>query len=352
MRWQAQQLVSQFGGELRGDAGHVVSRIATLANADSESLSFLANAKYRLQLETTRAGVVIVREIDLSHVPRGTTAIVTDNPYFFYAQVSTLFALEPPSDGIDSSAKIHPTAKIGKSVHIGAQVVVGPGVLVHDSAVLHPGVVLQQGVQIGARTVLHPRVVVYHDCEIGQDCILHSGVVIGSDGFGFAPHHGQWKKIQQLGRVVIGDQVEIGANTTIDRGAIDDTVIERGCKLDNQIQIAHNVRIGENTVMAACVGVAGSAVIGKGCMIGGSAGILGHLEIADGTTVSAMSLVTRSLTDPGMYTGVFPLMSNRDWERSAVLVRQLESRMAQIKERLSKLESRDESQISKENNHE
>ena len=186
----------------------------------------------------------------------------------------------------------------------------------------------------GEDTVLHPGVVVYHECNIGERCILHAGTVIGADGFGFARESHGWSKIAQLGRVVIGDDVEIGANCTIDRGAIEDTEIGRGCKLDNQIQVGHNVRIGEHTAIAGCVGIAGSATIGRGCMIGGGAGILGHLQVCDGAVISAMTLVTRSITQPGLHTGVFPLMPNAQWERAAATLKQL----PELRERLRRLE--------------
>jgi UDP-3-O-[3-hydroxymyristoyl] glucosamine N-acyltransferase len=331
----AAQLVKQFGGTLVGNEETKVSKLGTLAEADKYSLSFLANPKYRSQLKQTQAAIVLIQESAQSDLPVNVTAIVCDQPYLYYARVSQLFGQPLPPATIHPSATIHPTAIIGQRVSIGANVCVDDGSSIEDDCVLMANVVVGSNCSIGKNSQLYPNVTVYHGCSIGEHCIVHSGAVIGADGFGFAPSEQGWQKITQVGGVVIGNRVEIGANTCIDRGAIGDTQIGDGCKLDNQIQIAHNVKVGANTVMAACVGVAGSAVIGERCMIGGAAGILGHLSIADGVTISAMSLVTRSIAEPGMYTGVFPLMPNREWERSAVIVRQLD----QLRGRIKALES-------------
>jgi UDP-3-O-[3-hydroxymyristoyl] glucosamine N-acyltransferase len=331
----AAQLVNQFGGILVGDKEAKVSKLGTLAEADKFSLSFLANPKYRNQLKQTQAAIVLIQESARSDLPGSATAIVCEQPYLYYARVSQLFGQPLPPVSIHPSATIHPSAVIGDGVSIGANVCIDAGSSIEDQCVLMANVVVGKNCSIGKNSQLYPNVTVYHGCSIGEHCIVHSGAVIGADGFGFAPSEQGWQKITQVGGVVIGNRVEIGANTCIDRGAIGDTQIGDGCKLDNQIQIAHNVKVGANTVMAACVGVAGSAVIGERCMIGGAAGILGHLSIADGVTISAMSLVTRSIAEPGMYTGVFPLMPNREWERSAVIVKQLE----QLRGRIKALES-------------
>lgn len=327
----AAQLVERFGGMLIGDAQTKVSKLGSLAESDKHSLSFLSNAKYRAQLKQTQAAIVLIQESACIDLPTGTTAIVCLQPYLYYAKVSQLFGPTKPPSGIHSSASIDPTATIGKTVSIGANVCIAAGVTIGDHCSLMGNVVIGENCTIGHHCLIYPNVTIYHGCSIGDHCIVHSGAVIGADGFGFAPSEQGWQKITQLGGVVIGSHVEIGANTCIDRGAIGDTQIGNGCKFDNQIQIAHNVKVGANTVMAACVGVAGSATIGEGCMIGGAAGILGHLSIADGVTISAMSLVTRSIAEPGMYTGVFPLMPNREWERSAVIVRQLDQLRGRIK---------------------
>ena len=231
-------------------------------------------------------------------------------------------------------ASVEPGARIGADGRIGAGAVIEAGALVGDGSTIGPGAVVGAGVHLGEGARIAANVTIYPDCQIGRAVIVHAGTVIGSDGFGFAREQGRWVKIPQLGRVVIGDDVEIGANCTIDRGALDDTVIGDGCKLDNLIQIAHNVRIGAHSALAGCVGVAGSARIGQRCMIGGGAGILGHLEICDDVVISAMSLVASSISKPGFYTGVFPLQENRDWEKSGVLVRQL----PQMRQRLRELE--------------
>jgi UDP-3-O-[3-hydroxymyristoyl] glucosamine N-acyltransferase len=339
IHYTAKQLVEQFGGRLAGDPEKQISSLGTLELATEDCLGFLANPKYREQLRKTKAGVVLVSDAALDAVPAHCTAIVTPNPYLYFAKVTGLFKRPSGVPGIHSSAVIDSSAIIGRGVHIAAGVVIGAGSTVGDGVSLASHVVIGENCQIGSGTQIYPNVSIYEGSRIGERCIIHSGVIIGADGFGFAPAgDAGWQKIEQLGRVIVGDDVEIGANTTIDRGTIEDTVIERGCKLDNQIQIAHNVRVGEFTVIAACVGVAGSATIGKRCMIGGAAGILGHLSIADGTTISAMSLVTRTLAEPGMYTGVYPLMSNRDWERSAVTVRKLDDlrdRVLQLEKQLA-----------------
>jgi UDP-3-O-[3-hydroxymyristoyl] glucosamine N-acyltransferase len=327
----AGQLIQQFGGSLIGSESTKVSKLGTLADADQHSLSFLANAKYRSQLKQTRAAVVLIPANAQSDLPDGITAIVCDQPYLYYAKVSQLFGPPTPLPSLDPSASIHPSAKVGKHVSICANVSIGADASIGDHCVLMANTVVGESCSIGSHSQLYPNVTIYHGCLIGEHCIIHSGAVIGADGFGFAPSEQGWQKITQVGGVVIGNHVEIGANTCIDRGAIGDTIIGDGCKLDNQIQIAHNVKIGSNTVMAACVGVAGSAVIGDNCLIGGAAGILGHLSIVDGVTISAMSLVTRSISEPGMYTGIFPLMPNREWERSAVVVRQLDQLRGRIK---------------------
>ena len=224
------------------------------------------------------------------------------------------------------------------SVSIGAQVSVGQGVSIGENVVIHPGCVIGDGVTLGADTVLYPNVTVYAGCQLGQRVIVHSGTVIGADGFGFAPDGGRWLKIPQIGRVIIGDDVEIGANTSIDRGALDDTIIGNGCKLDNQIQIGHNCVIGEHSVIAGCVGIAGSTRLGKGCMLGGAAMILGHLEIADGTIISPGSMVMKSITKAGKYTALFPLEEHGNWLRNAAHVRQLASLAERVRELEKKLE--------------
>ena len=274
------EICAQLGGRVLGDGAVCISQISTLEHANSAQISFLTNSKYHAQLVTTLAGAVILGEADAdaTDLPR----IISANPYAYFAKVSALLNPVPevkpgvhPCAVIGEGAVIDPTASVLATAVIGTRVVIGAHTVIGE------GCSIGDNVQIGSGVRLYPRVVIYHDCVIGDNLIAHSGVVIGADGFGIAMDEGRWIKIPQIGRVVIGNDVEIGANTTIDRGALDDTVIEDGVKLDNQIQIAHNVRIGAHTAIAGCVGIAGSTTIGKYCQIGGSAGILGHLKIAD-----------------------------------------------------------------------
>jgi UDP-3-O-[3-hydroxymyristoyl] glucosamine N-acyltransferase len=325
------EIAAQLGGEVVGEAR--VGRVASLAAADAGSIAFFANPKYRPQLDQTRAGALIlgaaVREA--SNLPR----IVVDNPYAYFARVSAM--LNPPrahAPGLHPSASVDASAQVDASASIGAQVSIEAGAHIGAGAVLEAGVRIGAQAEVGAQSHLHPNVVVYDHCRIGARAIIHAGAVIGADGFGFAPEAGAWVKVPQIGRVIIGDDVEIGANTTIDRGAIDDTVIGDGVKLDNQIQIGHNVQIGAHTAIAACVGIAGSAKIGKHCQIGGAAGILGHLEICDRVTISPFSLVTKSIRKPGVYSGIMPLAEHRAWLANAAQW----GRLSEFAERLARLE--------------
>ncbi|ROZ76971.1 UDP-3-O-(3-hydroxymyristoyl)glucosamine N-acyltransferase [Ramlibacter sp. WS9] len=309
-------IVEELGGKLCGDAERTIEGLAPLESATQAQLSFLSNPKYTQQLAASRAGCVIVSPAQRdAGLARG-DCIVADQPYLYYARVTQLWkkqlgaALGPaihPSAVVDADAVIDPTARIGALC------------------------VVERGARIGAGTTLKPRVTVGEGCVIGERCIIHSGAVIGADGFGFAPNGGAWEKIEQLGAVRIGDDVEIGANTCIDRGALGDTVIEDGVKLDNLIQIAHNVRIGKHTAMAGCVGVAGSATIGAHCTVGGSAGILGHLTLADNVHISSFTLVTRSILKPGHYSGIFPIDDNATWEKNAATLKQLHKLRDRVK---------------------
>jgi UDP-3-O-[3-hydroxymyristoyl] glucosamine N-acyltransferase len=312
------EITSRLGGRVAGDPATTVERVGTLERAGAGAIAFLASPKYRSQLSATSAAAVIVSPEDeaLTRLPR----IVCDNPYAYFARVSQLFnplVTQPP--GVHPSAVVSPGARLGRGVSVGAHCVIG------------------EGVEIGEESCLYPGVVVYPGCRIGARAIFHSGVVIGADGFGIAPDAGRWIKIPQVGRVVIGDDVEIGANTTVDRGAMEDTVLEDGVKLDNQIQIGHNVRVGAHTAMAGCAGVAGSARIGRHCTIGAAAVILGHLELADHVHVSAGTVISRSILTAGTYTGMFPFDENRSWARNTAVVRQL----ARLLERVRKLEARE-----------
>ncbi len=323
-------IVTRFGGAVMGDAQTAVSQIATLEQAGQGHITFLTNAKYRKQLEDSQATAVIVGAADaaLTQRPR----IVAANPYSYFAKLSAfLNPLREYAAGVHPSAVIEQGAEVSPDAHIGANVWVGAGARIGAHSVVMAGCHIGEHAVLGEHNRLYPNVSVYHGCELGNHVILHSGVVIGADGFGIAWDEGRWLKIPQIGRVIIGDHVEIGANTTIDRGALDDTVIEEGVKLDNQIQIAHNVRVGAHTAMAACVGVAGSARIGRNCRIGGGAIILGHLQVADEVEVSAGTVITKSI-DKGSYTGVYPFNDNHAWRRNAAQLRHLDEMAKRIRQ--------------------
>ena len=312
-------IVEALGGELHGDPDLPVEGLAPLEHAGPAQLGFLSNPRYQSQLAASKAGCVIVAPaMREAAVARG-ACIVADDPYLYFARLTQLWKRRtaPPA-----GPAIHPSA------------VVDPDAVVHPQARIGALCVVERGARIGAQTVLKPRVTVGENCVIGERCTLHPGVVIGADGFGFAPNAGAWEKIEQLGAVRIGNDVDIGANTCIDRGALADTVIEDGVKLDNLIQIAHNVHIGRHTAIAGCVGVAGSTSIGAHCTIGGGAGILGHLRIADHVHISAVSVVSRSITRPGTYSGFFPIDDNAAWEKNAATLKQLHS----LRERIKALE--------------
>ena len=316
-------IAARFGGRVLGEGNTPISQVATLDSAQDGNITFLASSKYRAQLSITRAGAIILGDADAesTSLPR----IVCNNPYAYFAKVSALLNPLPQTlPGIHPGAVIGEGAQIDPSAQIAAHVVVGSNACIGAGCVIMEGCSIGDGVTIGADSRLYPRVVVYHDCVLGQRLIVHSGVVIGADGFGIAMDEGRWLKIPQIGRVVIGDDVEIGANTTIDRGALDDTVIEEGVKLDNQIQVAHNVRIGAHTAIAGCVGIAGSATIGRYCRIGGSAGILGHLKIADHVEISSFTLIGKSIHEPGSYTGIFPFSKYEEWRKNASHLRHLD----------------------------
>src|SRR5260221_2620418 len=292
------QIVSRLGGRVAGDPGILTVAVGPLQGAGPGQISFYASRKYRAQLAATRAAAVIVAPDDEKACKLA--RIVTERPYAYCARLSQLFnPVMTQSPGVHPPAIVAKTAVLGKNVSIGAGCVVG------------------DGASIGDDSCLYPRVVVYAGCFIGKRNIVHAGAVIGADGFGFADDGGQWVKIPQVGGVRIGDDVEIGANTTIDRGALEDTVIEEGVKLDNQIQVGHNVRIGSHTAIAGCAGIAGSADIGRHCTIGGAAVILGQLRIVDRVHVSARTLISRSILKPGTYTGVYPFDENKAWARAA-----------------------------------
>lgn len=318
-------VVAQLGGELHGDADRVIEQVASLEAAGPQHIAFMSGPKYRKALDQSLAGVVIVSPADGAGLER--PHIRVRNPSLYFARVAQLLnpeALFVP--GVQPGAMVAPDAIIDPSAHIAAGAVIGARARIGASSVIGAGSVVGDDCVIGAATRLHARVTLYARCVVGDRCVLHSGSVIGADGFGLAREaDASWVKIPQIGRVLIGNDVDIGANTTIDRGALDDTVIGNGVKLDNLIQIAHNVHVGEHTAMAACTGVAGSTRIGRRCMIGGSVNIMGHIEIADDVIVSAVSFVSKSITEAGVYTGSLPSMEHREWSRNFARIRQLDS---------------------------
>lgn len=339
-------IVDALGGALVGDPGLEIRRLAPLATALADELSFVAQARYASQIQTTAAGALIVPvALRDAAVSRG-ACIVADDPYLYFARLTQWWRMahEPAEDPrVDPCANIHPSAYIGDRVSIGPFAVVGPGARIGAGARIGPHSIVGRDAWVGEGTLLHSRVSIGDRCVVGQRCILHPGVVIGADGFGFAPHQGEWVKIEQLGAVRIGNDVEIGANTCIDRGALDDTVIGNGVKLDNLIQIGHNVRIGDHTAMAGCVGVAGTATIGAHCSVGGGAIVLGHLTLADRVNISAATVVTRSIHQPGLYTGMFPIDENAAWEKNAASLKQL----GRLRERVRALEQRIDNDLPK-----
>ena len=331
-KYRLAELVERFGGEILGEAQTAISQVATLESAGSQHISFLGNRKYRSQLGSTRAGAVILAKADakLTELRR----IVCDHPYLYFAKVSALF--NPPQavkPGVHKTAVVERGVKVPVSASIGAGAYIGRGVRLGRSVVIGPGCHLGDGVEIGAGSRLHARVTIYPACSLGQRALIHSGAVIGADGFGIALDGDTWLKIPQIGRVVIGNDVEIGANTCIDRGALDDTVIADGVKLDNLIQVGHNVHIGAHTAIAGCTGIAGSTRIGEHCMIGGAASIVGHLDIADRVVILAGAVVTRSIMRAGTYGG-HPAQDSREWTHDMARLRHLDA----LRERVRKIE--------------
>jgi UDP-3-O-[3-hydroxymyristoyl] glucosamine N-acyltransferase len=335
------ELVERFGGQLAGDPNIEVTGIAPLTDAGASHISFLSNSKLRALAAQSGAAALIVSPLDDPTVAATYTGarIVTTNPYAYFARAAQYFAsLDEvlPAPGIDPSASVADSAEVHPSAHIGPHVTVEAFARIGAGAVIDPGCFIGREASIGESTHLFANVSFHKRCVIGARGIIHSGAVIGADGFGFANEGGAYIKIPQTGRVVIGDDVEIGANTSIDRGALADTIIEDGVKLDNQIQIGHNCHIGAHTAMAGCVGVAGSARIGKHCTFGGAAMVLGHLEIVDNVHISSGSMVSRSVLEPGQYTGFYPLAKNAEWERSAAIVRNLST----MREKMRALEKK------------
>jgi UDP-3-O-[3-hydroxymyristoyl] glucosamine N-acyltransferase len=321
--YSLREISERFGGEIFGDPDIRVREVATLENAGPDAVAFLANPRYREQLASTRAAAVIlgVAMRDATSLPR----VVCADPYAYFAHVSGLLnPARQAQPGNHPSAVIDASAVVAKDAEVDALAVIGGNTKIGARSLIGAGCVIGGNVSIGEDVRLYPNVTIYDGCVIGNRVILHSGTVIGADGFGIAMSEGRWLKVPQIGRVVIGDDVEVGANTTIDRGAIDDTVIEEGVKLDNLIQIAHNVHIGAHTAIAACAGVAGSAKIGRYCRIGGASGIAGHVTIADHVEISTHTLITKTIKQSGTYSGAYPFDANREWRRNAAQLRHLD----------------------------
>ena len=323
--------------ELVGNPDLEIDQLSTLEASGPRDLTFLSHPKYLSKLAQSAAACVVVAPSAREAAIQRGACIVADDPYYYFALLTQLwkrhhFPSEPAA--LHPAAFVDPAATLGSGVSVGAFAYVAPGAVIGAGARIGEHCVIGRDAVIGAGSKLAARVTVSQGCKVGERCIIHPGAVIGADGFGFAPHQGEWVKIEQLGAVVIGNDVEIGANTCIDRGALQDTVLEDGVKLDNLVQIAHNVHVGKHTAMAGCAGVAGSATIGANCTVGGGAVVLGHLQLADGVHVSAASVVTRSLLKPGQYSGFFPIDDNAAWEKNAATVKQLHA----LRERLKNTE--------------
>ena len=336
------QLHAALGGVLHGDPQTRVCRVASLEAAGPDDISFIAHARYAAQIDATLAGTLIVPPHLVDKAKQRGACLEVDDPYVTFARLTQWWRAREEALDADGEPRVHHTASIHPTASVASDAWIGPFAVIEAGAEIQPGArigahgVIERRARVGTASRLAPRVVIGRDCQIGDRCVFHAGVVIGADGFGFAPHQGEWVKIEQLGAVRIGHDVEIGANSCVDRGALEDTVIEDGVKLDNLIQIGHNVHIGPHTALAGCVGVAGSAKIGAHCTIGGGAVVLGHLTLADHVHISAASVVMRSILQPGQYSGVFPIDDNKSWEKNAATLRQLH----RLRERIKVLENR------------
>ena len=329
------ELADRYGLEFTGEEGKSVNGIATLAEAGPGDIAFFANTRYLLQLASTRAAAVILLPEFVARCP--VACLVTETPYIAFARISRLFDKSPQSTpGVHPTAVVSRAAEVHPSASIGPHVVVEPGAVVAAEVVLGAGVYLGHDSRLGAGSRILPHAVIYHDVHLGEHCVIHAQAVLGADGFGYASGPEGWEKVCQLGGVRLGDRVEIGAGTTVDRGTLGHTIIEDGVIIDNQVQVGHNCRIGKNTAIAGCTGLAGSTIIGSNCTLAGGVGVVGHVEICDNVHVTGMTMVTKSITRPGSFSSGTPMTSTRDWKRNAVRFSQLES----IQQRLVALESK------------
>lgn len=324
------QIAEKIGATVKGDENCIIDSLATLANAQKGQIAFLSNAKYKIQLADTNASAVIISPDCIEECK--TNALVMDNPYLGYAKVAQLLDTTPAqADNIHPSSVISPDAIVAQGVCVGANAVIESGANLAEGVIIGAGCFVGKNASIGESSKLWANVCIYHDVKMGKNCLVQSNTTIGSDGFGYANDNGEWLKIPQLGSVVIGNNVEIGANTSIDRGALDDTIIKDGVILDNQIQIAHNVVIGENTAMAACSVIAGSSTMGKNCTVAGLVGINGHIDITDNCIFTGMAMVTKSIDKPGVYSSGMPAQTNKEWNKTNARIRKLDTLNAKIK---------------------
>jgi UDP-3-O-[3-hydroxymyristoyl] glucosamine N-acyltransferase len=331
-------LADLLGLQFTGDADRTLTGLATLGEAGPQDLSFLANRKYLARLTATCAGAVIVHPEHAAACPTP-NCLLAEDPYLAFAGASRLFANAPqPVPGVHPAATVSADATLAADVSVAAQAVIEAGAVLAAGVVVGAGAYVGHGSRLGAGTRIYPAAVIYHDVHMGEHCVIHSQAVLGADGFGYARSDQGWEKIAQLGGVRLGDRVEIGAGTTIDRGALGHTVIEDGVIIDNQVQVGHNCRIGKNTAIAGCAGLSGSTIIGAGCTLAGGVGVVGHVEICDGVHVTGMTMVTRSITEPGSYSSGTPMTSTRAWKRNAVRFGQLDA----LEKRLRTLEKQGE----------
>jgi len=341
-QYSLSDLSARFGLELRGDGEHRIGGVGTLADAGSEDISFLANPSYRKQLGSTHAGAVILNEKDAADCP--TNCLVAKDPYLAYARIANLFDPRPAAPpGIHPSAVIADSASLGRDVSVGAHAVIAEGCVIGDGCVIGPGCVIEADCTLGAGCRLYANVSIGYAVRIGERVIIHPGAVIGADGFGIAFAGDHWEKVPQVGSVVIGNDCEIGANSCVDRGALGDTVLEDDCRLDNLVQIAHNVTVGAHTAIAAMGGAAGSARIGRYCLLGGQAAVNGHQEIADRTTLAATSKVMKTIREPGLtLSGLIPAQPIREWQRNLARLRRLDELISRVQNLENQLGSQPE----------
>jgi len=331
-----QYLAELIGAEFKGDGDCLINRVEALDSATSGAISFLTGSKYRSELQNTAASAVILKKDDSESC--SVNCLIVDNPYLGYAKIAQVLYPDPDRRGVAPSAVVAESAVIDDSCYVGPNAVIGEKTVLEAGVEIGAGCVVGDNVEIAKDSKIHANATIYDRSILGERVILYSGAVIGSDGFGLAPDGDKWIKIPQIGRVILGNDVEVGANTTIDRGAIEDTVIFDGVKLDNQIQIGHNVRIGENTAIAGCVGIAGSTEIGKNCTIGGATVINGHLKVADNVHITGRSMVTKSVREAGVYSSGTPLQTNRDWHKSAIRFKQLDEMAKRLKKAEKEIE--------------